>query len=33
LAAVANRPDFQWNFVVLDDDGQVNAFCLPGGPD
>ena len=31
LAAVANRPDFQWNFVVLDDDRQVNAFCLPGG--
>lgn len=31
LAAVANRPDFQWQFVVLDDPEQVNAFCLPGG--
>lgn len=31
LAAVANRPDFQWQFVVLDDPKQVNAFCLPGG--
>jgi predicted Zn-dependent protease len=31
LAAVANRPDFQWNFVVIDDDRKVNAFCLPGG--
>ncbi len=31
LAAVANRPDFKWQFVVLDDDKQVNAFCLPGG--
>ncbi len=31
LAAVANRPDFQWNFVVIDDDRQVNAFALPGG--
>lgn len=31
LAAVANRPDFQWQFVVLDDPQQVNAFCLPGG--
>lgn len=31
LATVANRPDFQWNFVVIDDDKQVNAFCLPGG--
>ncbi|HEV7733355.1 MAG TPA: M48 family metallopeptidase [Candidatus Binatia bacterium] len=31
LAAVANRPDFQWQFVVIDDSAQVNAFCLPGG--
>jgi predicted Zn-dependent protease len=31
LAAAAKRPDFQWNFVVIDDDRQVNAFCLPGG--
>lgn len=31
IAAVANRPDFQWNFVVIDDDRQVNAFALPGG--
>lgn len=31
LAVVAKRPDFQWRFVVLDDDKQVNAFCLPGG--
>src|SRR5262245_16413114 len=31
LARVANRPDFQWKFVVIDDPGQVNAFCLPGG--
>ena len=30
LARVANRPDFQWKFVVIDD-RQVNAFCLPGG--
>jgi predicted Zn-dependent protease len=31
LARVANRPDFQWKFVVIDDPKQVNAFCLPGG--
>ncbi len=30
LAAVANRPDFQWQFVVIDSP-EVNAFCLPGG--
>src|SRR5262249_5905530 len=27
---VANRPDFQWSFVVISD-RQANAFCLPGG--
>ncbi|HPD29041.1 MAG TPA: M48 family metallopeptidase [Phycisphaerae bacterium] len=30
IAAVANRPDFQWEFALLESD-QVNAFCLPGG--
>ena len=25
LAAVANRPDFQWKFVVIDDDRQVRT--------
>jgi len=31
LARVADRPDYQWRFVVLDDPKQANAFCLPGG--
>lgn len=30
IAAVAGRPSFQWEFVLLDDP-QVNAFALPGG--
>lgn len=30
IAKVANRPDFQWEFYLLEDK-QVNAFCLPGG--
>lgn len=30
IAAVANRPDFQWEFVLLESE-EVNAFCLPGG--
>lgn len=30
IAAVANRPDFQWEFNVIESDTQ-NAFCLPGG--
>lgn len=31
IAEAANRPDFQWEFVVIDDPEQVNAFALPGG--
>ena len=30
IAAVAERPDYQWEFRVLASDTQ-NAFCLPGG--
>jgi predicted Zn-dependent protease len=30
IAAVANRPDFDWEFKVIESDTQ-NAFCLPGG--
>jgi predicted Zn-dependent protease len=30
IADVSGRPDFEWEFTVIDDD-TVNAFCLPGG--
>jgi predicted Zn-dependent protease len=30
IAAAAGRPDYQWEFKVIEDK-QVNAFCLPGG--
>lgn len=30
IAAVADRPDFQWEFKVIAEN-TVNAFCLPGG--
>lgn len=30
IKAVAERPDFQWEFNVIADP-TVNAFCLPGG--
>jgi predicted Zn-dependent protease len=30
LAAVAGRPDFDWEFILLQGD-EVNAFALPGG--
>jgi predicted Zn-dependent protease len=30
IAAVSDRPDYQWEFRVLQSD-TLNAFCLPGG--
>ena len=30
IAAVANQPDFEWEFKTLQSD-EPNAFCLPGG--
>jgi predicted Zn-dependent protease len=30
IAAVSDRPDFAWEFNVIESDTQ-NAFCLPGG--
>lgn len=30
IAAVANRPDYQWEFNLVEDK-TPNAFCLPGG--
>jgi predicted Zn-dependent protease len=31
IAAVADCPDFQWEFNLIEDPRTVNAFCLPGG--
>jgi predicted Zn-dependent protease len=31
IAAVANKPEYQWQFTVIDDPKQANAFALPGG--
>jgi len=31
IAAAANKPEYHWEFVVIDDPKTVNAFCLPGG--
>lgn len=31
LAAVSGKPDQDWEFSVIDDPKQVNAFALPGG--
>jgi metalloendopeptidase OMA1, mitochondrial len=31
IAQAADRPDYQWEFVVFENDKEANAFCLPGG--
>jgi metalloendopeptidase OMA1, mitochondrial len=31
IAKTADRPDYKWEFVVIEDDSTANAFCLPGG--
>lgn len=31
IAAVADKPEYHWEFTVIDDPKQANAFCLPGG--
>lgn len=31
IAQVANKPEYHWEFAVIQDDELVNAFALPGG--
>lgn len=31
IAKVANLPGAQWEFILFDQPGTANAFCLPGG--
>jgi Zn-dependent protease with chaperone function len=31
VAEAAQKPEYQWEFNVIDDDRTVNAWCLPGG--
>ena len=31
LAAAADRPDYHWEFLVLEGDQETRAFCFPGG--
>jgi len=31
LAAAAGRPDYHWEFVVLENAQETRAFCFPGG--
>jgi predicted Zn-dependent protease len=31
IAAVSHRPDYAWEYALIDDAKNQNAFCLPGG--
>jgi metalloendopeptidase OMA1, mitochondrial len=31
IAAVADKPEYQWEFAIIRDDRTINAFALPGG--
>jgi predicted Zn-dependent protease len=31
IAVVANKPEYHWEFAVIQDDRVINAFALPGG--
>lgn len=31
IAKAANKPEYQWEFAVIDEDQTINAFALPGG--
>lgn len=31
IAKAANKPEYQWEFAVIADDKNINAFALPGG--
>jgi predicted Zn-dependent protease len=31
IAAVAQKPEYQWEFAVIREDSMINAFALPGG--
>lgn len=31
IAAATGKTDYKWEFRVIDDDKQINAFCLSGG--
>jgi predicted Zn-dependent protease len=31
IAKASNHANYKWDFIVIEDDGTQNAFCLPGG--
>ena len=31
IADAANKPEYHWEFAVIEEPHMINAFCLPGG--
>jgi predicted Zn-dependent protease len=31
ISKVADQPDYNWKFSMIDDDKTINAWCMPGG--
>ncbi len=31
IAAAADKPEYEWEFKLIDDNKTVNAWCMPGG--
>ncbi|MEQ1564014.1 MAG: M48 family metallopeptidase [Myxococcota bacterium] len=31
ISKVADQPEYEWDFSLIDDDKTVNAWCMPGG--
>ncbi|MBI4396191.1 MAG: M48 family metallopeptidase [Elusimicrobia bacterium] len=31
IAKISDRPDYEWEYTLIDDPKTENAFCLPGG--
>jgi predicted Zn-dependent protease len=31
ITQAANKPEYRWEFRVINDPQDINAFCVPGG--
>ncbi|MEQ1507200.1 MAG: M48 family metallopeptidase [Myxococcota bacterium] len=31
ISKVANQPDYEWKYSLIQDDATINAWCMPGG--
>ena len=31
ISKVANQPDYEWRYSLIEDPKTINAWCMPGG--